>query len=385
MVDASQADPDPPPDNGQLSLSPCVNQAIMSFFNPVRAAPRMTFPFRQLANTVHTGPMRHQARVVDIILILMAGYFAVIGTLNLVVLTEYAIAALDFAGMAGVLAMLTYFHRSGELRITSRLVVALVVALLLAFIHMDDGRSYSLMWITLLPPVSFFLLGRRTGGWICAAAFLYVIAFVSLRLPHWAPMELGLGAWLSIVEILIAHWFLFRLYEHSRAEAFAELEHLSETDKLTGLLNRSRLDDVLQRELERHHRSGQPLTVVLCDVDYFKRINDEHGHLAGDEILRSIASFLREHMRNVDYCGRWGGEEFLIICPDTPGASVCHIIDRLREAAATKGLSRDIPVTLSFGIATLGSDETGEQLLQRADRALYEAKRTGRDRVVVAQ
>lgn len=348
-------------------------------------AQRMAYRSRQPAKPVLTGPRRHQARLVNVILILMAGYFAIIGTLNVLVFADYAFAALDYIGMTGVLATLVYFHRSGELLITSRLVVALLVAVMLVFIHMADGRSYSLMWITLLPPVSFFLLGRRAGAWICAAVFLYVIVFVYLRLPHWPAVEPGLGTWLNTVEILTAHWFLFRLYEKSRAEAFAELEHLSETDKLTGLLNRSRLDDMLQQELQRYERTGQPFSLVLCDVDHFKRINDEYGHLTGDEILRNIAAFLREHMRSIDFCGRWGGEEFLIICPDTPGEAANAIIDRLREAARRDGLAENIPVTLSFGIATPAPEETAEQLLQRTDRALYEAKRTGRDRVVVAQ
>ncbi|MGM0633162.1 MAG: GGDEF domain-containing protein [Pseudomonadota bacterium] len=343
------------------------------------------FSARSAASTTHTGPQRHQARLVNAILLLMAAYLAVIGSLNLFLFADYGLAALDYIGMVCVLATLAYFRRSRQLLITSWIVVAVVVAVMLVFIHMADGRSYSLMWITLLPPVTFFLLGRRAGAWICAGVFLYIALFVYLRLPHWTPAEPGLGTWLNTVEILTAHWFLFRLYEKSRAEAFAELEHLSETDKLTGLLNRSRLDAVLQQELERHHRSGQPLTVVLCDVDHFKQFNDEFGHLTGDRILGDIAGFLRTHMRAIDICGRWGGEEFLIICPDTPAPAAHRIVDRLRAAAREQGMSGDIPVTLSFGIATLEREESAEQLLRRSDRAMYEAKRGGRDQVVLAE
>jgi len=344
-------------------------------------APRKTSP----SDNFPTGPKRHQVRLVNVILILMAGYFAVIGTLNTAVFADYNIAAIDYLGLAGVVATWVYFRRSGRLLVASWLVVILLVIVMLVFIHLADGRSYSLMWITLLPPVSFFLLGRHAGARVCAGVFLYIIVFVYLRLPHWEPVEPGPGTWLNIIEILTGHWLLFRLYERSRTEAFAELEHLSETDKLTGLLNRSRLDNVLQQELDRHQRSGHPLSLVLCDVDHFKRINDEHGHLTGDEILRDLASFLRGHMRSIDFCGRWGGEEFLIVCPNTSGEAASTIIDRLRAAATDTGLSGVIPVTLSFGIATLCPGETAEQLLRRADRALYEAKRSGRDRVVVAQ
>lgn len=343
------------------------------------------FSARSATARIHLGPQRHQVRLVNAILLLMAAYFAVIGTLNLFLFADHGLAALDYIGMVCVLATQVYFRRSQQLLITSWIVVAVVVAVMLVFIHMADGRSYSLMWVTLLPPVTFFLLGRRAGAWICAGVFLYVALFVYLRLPHWTPAEPGLGTWLNTVEILTAHWFLFRLYEKSRAEAFADLEHLSETDKLTGLLNRSRLDAVLQQELERHHRSSQPLTGVLCDVDHFKQINDDHGHLTGDRILKDIAGFLREHMRKIDICGRWGGEEFLIICPDTSAPAARQIVDRLRTAAHEQGMSGDIRVTLSFGIATLAQQETAEELLRRSDRAMYEAKRGGRDQVVLAE
>lgn len=334
--------------------------------------------------TPHSGAMRHQTRLVYIILMLMTLYLAAIGTLNVLLFEAYTIATLNYAGMLGISAVLWYFHRSGQLLLASWLVVLLSIGVILVFIHMADGRAYSLIWITLLPPVTFFLLGRRAGAWICGLAFLYVIALVYLRLPHWEPAEFTLGTWLNIVEVLIAHWLLFRLYERSRAEAFAELERLSETDKLTGLYNRSRLDTFLQHEIERQQRNQSPLTLVLCDIDHFKRINDRLGHLGGDAALRTVARLLAEQMRASDICGRWGGEEFLIICPDTPAPAATHIVSKLQEAVAGVKLEKNSKVTLSFGVATMRAGEDADQLLRRADDALYEAKHRGRDRFVVA-
>ena len=332
----------------------------------------------------HSGPMRHQTRLVYIILVLMAGYLATIGTLNVFLFEAYTIATLNYAGMLGVSAVLWYFHRSGQLLLASWLVVLLLIAVILLFIHMADGRAYSLIWITLLPPIAFFLLGRRAGAWLCGLAFLYVIGLVYIQLPHWEPAEFTLGTWLNIVEVLVAHWLLFRLYERSRAEAFAELERLSETDKLTGLCNRSRLDTLLQHEIERHHRNHSPLTLVLSDIDHFKRINDRLGHLGGDAVLSTVARLLAKQVRASDICGRWGGEEFLIICPDTPAPAATHIVNKLQEAVAGVKLEKNSKVTLSFGVATLRAGEDSEQLLRRADDALYEAKHRGRDQFVVA-
>ncbi|MDO8908403.1 MAG: GGDEF domain-containing protein [Pseudohongiella sp.] len=334
--------------------------------------------------TPFTGPLRHQARLVYVILTLMAAYFAVIGTINVFVFASYTIAALDYAGMLGMLAVLYYFHYSRRLMHTSWLVVMLLIGVILVFIHMAEGRSYSLIWVTLLPPVTFFLLGRRAGAWVCGAVFVYVAIYVYINMPRWEPAEFTLGTFLNIVEVLAAHWLLFRLYERSRAEAFAELELLSETDKLTGLYNRSRLDSFLLHEIERHHRDNRPLTLILSDIDHFKRINDQHGHLSGDRALKVVADLLVNHTRSSDICGRWGGEEFLFICPDTSSAAASHIIGKIQQALSVAELPHRTAVTLSFGVASLGPDDTAEHVLRRADDALYQAKREGRNTVVTA-
>ncbi|HDZ09213.1 GGDEF domain-containing protein [Pseudohongiella sp.] len=333
----------------------------------------------------NVGPVHHQTRLVYAILIIMALYFTVIGSINVFVFASYKVAALDYTGTVGVALALLYFHRSGHLLIASWLVVVVLIGVLLSFIHMAEGRNYSIIWVTILPPVAFFLLGRRAGAWLTGLVFSYVIGFVYLRLPDWPQTAVTLGAWLNIVEVLLAHWFLFRLYERSRAEAFAELEHLSVTDKLTGLSNRSHLDTLLQQEIERHRRSGKPMTLVLCDIDFFKRINDEHGHLTGDKILQEVAEVLTRNMRASDLCGRWGGEEFLIICPDTASDSAAAITTKLGAALAKAPFSLGLRVSLSFGIACQdNSEQQSDQLLRRADDALYEAKRRGRDRAVIA-
>lgn len=331
------------------------------------------------------GPERHQRRLVYFVLTLMTAYFVLIGSLNVFLFQEYPTAALDYLGGLASALFLRYFHQSQNLRIASYAVVAILISVMLVFVHIADGRAYSLIWITLVPPISFFLLGRRSGAVVSGTVFLYMITFVYLRLPHWEPIEVGLGTMLNILEVFIAHWFLFQLYERSRAEAIAELEHLSETDKLTGLVNRSRLDIILQDEVIRYERSARPLTLVLCDVDHFKRINDEHGHLVGDEVLKGIANFLSAQCRQADTCGRWGGEEFLIICPDTEGEEAITLVKRIQQASYSALFPKNIRVSLSFGIAVLSPDGDADQLLRRADYALYEAKRQGRDRFIIAE
>lgn len=164
-------------------------------------------------------------------------------------------------------------------------------------------------------------------------------------------------------------------------KAQRHLERLAITDTMTGLYNRAKTDDVLSHEVRRRERSVQPLAVVLMDVDHFKRINDRHGHHAGDRALRELAELLLERSRQSDCLGRWGGEEFLLICPETNATGAAVLAEALRAAVAGHSFSTGQPVTVSFGIAEYQPADTPERLVERADKALYRAKRNGRNRV----
>ncbi len=164
-----------------------------------------------------------------------------------------------------------------------------------------------------------------------------------------------------------------------------ELERLSVTDPLTGLDNRRRMMEVLQNEVLRSRRLDHVFSVVMADVDHFKSYNDAHGHPAGDEALKCVATVLREVLRDVDSVARYGGEEFFILMPETPADAVADMIKRARNLL-TKHRAPAGAVTLSFGVAAYPAHgDSGEALIRAADSALYEAKRSGRDRVVLAR
>lgn len=176
--------------------------------------------------------------------------------------------------------------------------------------------------------------------------------------------------------------------QNALAEAHAELamkshelERLSITDRLTGLYNRHKLDQVLDHESDRASRSGVSLSVILIDVDHFKRVNDSFGHRAGDKVLAEISGVLEKGIRRVDTVGRWGGEEFLIVCPDTEMAGATTLAEKLRYCIAEHRFSDSGSMTASFGVAQLIPGEATHKLLERADAALYRAKGGGRDRV----
>lgn len=169
-----------------------------------------------------------------------------------------------------------------------------------------------------------------------------------------------------------------------------QLEALSVTDALTGLRNRRFAEWFLARELERVHRHGNALSLLLADLDHFKQVNDTHGHAAGDAALRHVAALLAEQVRKTDVCARWGGEEFLMALAQVPLAGAISLAERQRAAVEAAPLDlpggQRIELTVSIGVAAaVPADASPADLLAAADRALYEAKGGGRNRVAVAR
>jgi len=172
-----------------------------------------------------------------------------------------------------------------------------------------------------------------------------------------------------------------------RKDIYANIQRISFNDPLTGLSNRRMFEYVLDREIKKMRRTGKPLSLLMVDVDFFKSINDVHGHPSGDAVLEQIGAIIRESFRSVDLAARYGGEEFAIILPDTDRAQAVSVAERLRLKVAERQFQIGkgcINVTISIGGATWGSrdgagDMTGERLVASADKALYQAKQMGRD------
>lgn len=172
------------------------------------------------------------------------------------------------------------------------------------------------------------------------------------------------------------------------ATALERLQDLATRDALTGLMNRRHMLDMLTEALKRYSRSGRGFAVAMLDVDYFKRINDSHGHPVGDAVLAGLAREAQAGLRQSDLLARWGGEEFLLLMPDTSLEGARVPVERIRTALAACDWSEVLPadekVSVSIGVAAYGPGEPLEQTLARADEALYRAKSGGRDRVCLA-
>ncbi|MGR9088670.1 MAG: GGDEF domain-containing protein, partial [Gammaproteobacteria bacterium] len=166
----------------------------------------------------------------------------------------------------------------------------------------------------------------------------------------------------------------------------AKLEELAVTDALTQCFNRRYFNENIRQDCARSERYGHPLSLIILDIDHFKRINDSFGHLAGDQVLRDVAGILRGIVRSSDKLSRYGGEEFAVLMPNTNLAEACSMAVRLREAVAGYAITYDgkaIRATISLGVAEWLPEygKVAERLTNAADQSLYKAKSDGRNRV----
>ncbi|MGB9632279.1 MAG: diguanylate cyclase [Chloroflexaceae bacterium] len=249
----------------------------------------------------------------------------------------------------------------------------------------NDDIWFLLVTCTL---VIHFYASRR-GVVLALGVYILSFAIVALQVIWWWLNNLDDGSGARIIQIyafggmLLGFMLVLASYRNQLVRIHTEyrlLAAIAYTDALTGLPNRRRLYNDLHWLIAEAERHGHPFCVCLFDVDHFKRINDQYGHMVGDQVLQVIGHTVRANLRVVDHFGRWGGEEYCILLPHTTLDQALIAVERVRLAlrSITSFLT---PISASFGVSAYRPDDSAETLLHRADLAMYRAKRTGRDRV----
>lgn|SRR5690554_2198354 len=330
-------------------------------------------------------PRYHQVSLLYSVLLIMLVYFCLTGILNVTLFDAGAIAVFDFSGLVLAAGIFLYVSRGGNFHIARWLVVLTLSFVLLAFIQLAEGRNYSFLWVTILPPVVFFLHGPKVGTWVTAGVFVYCAWLLYGFLDTGVTAQLSLGALFNFMEVATAQLLVLHHYERSRRAAYKQLQKTSITDPLTGLYNRLYLDERLKEAFGSTRKSDMNTAVLLLDLDYFKAINDKHGHLTGDKVLKEVAELLKRTVRGREVVGRWGGEEFLIICTETNSSEAMVLANRIIANLNKAPIINDIQATVSIGIADAqAGEQSTEAVLQIADEHLYQAKKAGRNRAVSA-
>lgn len=343
----------------------------------------------------------------------MRRYLIGAGTSLLVVLALFVgaqIEALPLAvaaqGSAIIIALILLFYcvfRSGfNLRhadpsLTAEMIGAAILFLAYIMYHAESARNALSLFY--MPALLFGVLRLDTRRLMALAALALSAHLAMLALAYRADpsMDVRAAGIQFAVLFIVLPWFAVmggfvnalrhRLSDSHRQlkDAYERIEQIAVRDELTGLFNRRLLMEVLAREHSRARRQDSVFSVCMCDIDSFKGINDTLGHAAGDAVLRHFALAAGAKLRGVDVLGRFGGEEFLLILPDTDRGGAAVAAERIRadiEAAGFPQMPADRRVTVTIGIAASARGEDIEGLLARADRALYAGKAAGRNRVV---
>ncbi len=239
----------------------------------------------------------------------------------------------------------------------------------------DNEMLY--LWVALYSAYFFSL--RQAGFQVAWVALLY---WVVLALS--APADVFAARWAETVGTLAVAVVLVQALRNRLVDLVDRLADAARTDPLTGLQNRRGFEEAFGLEVERARRHDRPLTVLLADLDYFKRVNDRLGHPAGDATLVRVGELLRSGRRRIDLVARAGGEEFAVILPETGETDAFLVAERMRSSVEQAFADRPVPITVSFGLATFpGHGATADALLSSADQALYGAKELGRNRTVI--
>jgi diguanylate cyclase (GGDEF)-like protein len=314
------------------------------------------------------------------------------------------VSTIDF-GFAFVSALMLFLLRKDKTYL-ERIATLLLAAAFLLFITLflyASVQSTRIATFFLLVASAYYLKGAQIGKyWL-----LFVMSAIGLihfgRIAPTGYSDLDIFA---IYIYLVSFYIILRLYEtvkmshteslinlntnleklvHQRTEELRReqerLKVVSTTDPLTKLKNRHRMDEVFENEALKTEKEGEPLSVILLDIDHFKNVNDVYGHNVGDTFLQEIAGVLQETFRENDTIGRWGGEEFLVFLPNTKLHGARQLAERLRETVEQTVFSHIGRQSISLGVATYARGESMKSLIHRADSALYLAKKEGRNRV----
>ena len=329
---------------------------------------------------------------------LFLGLFAVAGTIQSFVPEFYGISAFVLCGGLYVVIANGWnqrFRDPGLVWPQALVGIALQLAVValapqIAFPYLANVFTvfaFAMIWLPVGKSVLLWLAG------VFATGLLFYSDGARFGIPTGTPMEMML-VWLyfaftlgrCVVLSIHATGMRQRLFESRKSlrASVEQIQQLARYDELTKLLNRRSLLEQLRLERSRADRTGAGFSIALFDLDHFKRINDDHGHAAGDEVLKEFAALMHLVMRDSDVFGRYGGEEFMLILPATDMAAALKGAERLRAAIAAKDWNATLPglaLTVSAGVACYRKGEATEQLISRADTALYEAKGAGRNQV----
>jgi len=271
---------------------------------------------------------------------------------------------------------------SGNKRLLSPLALMLMIVLLSLLLVTGGFENTGIFWFSTFPLLALFLKGKKEGVlWIF---LLVLVGSIILLLNHWNLLNIPYPSTTleqAFFSFIIVSLLAFS-YEYIREHQANQLKKIATVDTLTKAYNRLKITEILEHEVEMVKRYKIDLSLIMFDIDHFKGINDTYGHQIGDFVLQRIANVVRADTRVTDYFGRWGGEEFIIVLPQTNLAGTKIVANRIANSIENHKFDSIKRVTASFGLTEFREGDDVNELIKRADEALYKAKNGGRNMII---
>ena len=274
--------------------------------------------------------------------------------------------------------------------LSANLITSSLMLLMVYLVYTGGVNGTGPLWIYIVPPIALYFGGVRKG--IRNIGLFVLIISILMFYPNdeWLVTSYTFEFKSRLIYSFLTVSCLFWFYEYARENSRHRLQEMSEKfemqamrDPLSGLLNRRGMQEELQKEFDRSQRYNNYLTVMMCDIDYFKTVNDKYGHDKGDEVIKSLAHIFKSELRKQDSLARWGGEEYLFLLPETNDNQAMQLAQKLRckiEETQYKQDDKTFNVTVSIGLHQIASNDTINQAITKADTNLYKAKEQSRNR-----
>lgn len=292
---------------------------------------------------------------------------------------NYTLVCID--GIVSLVFWVCFFYLRATKNMALVVNISSIMIILAAIIFMSENKNtdFGLSWAYIVPVYTMFLAGHKKGFILTFIFYVFLFFNMYQNAPTW--QENGFNA-LSLTRFVLTSAILSLiafLSELSFDRISKKYYEFSLTDALTNLHNRRKLDLIIEKEIKRHERSKQPLCLCILDIDNFKQINDNYGHIQGDLILQYVANTLKSSLREIDEVGRWGGEEFCIILPNTNKNDAMELLQNIKTKIRQN--SCKIITTCSIGYSDYQNGDFASKLIKRADEAMYIAKQKGKNQV----
>lgn len=332
---------------------------------------------------------RRRVQMTNALLIIMATAMSIMCVLNIFVFRDYSLAAFD--AFAAAVPLYTYYRlqKHHNIEWASWVGALSIFFVSTSFITINQNVNFGAIWVVFLPIFVMTILGVHRGLVLSLIYYVYIVGISFWGIEIWQAGEwnfqsaIRLSIALAVLIIIVYSYEIsLFLYRQREEEHLKKLEVLSTQDFLTGLYNRGHITQILQDELERAQRYNSTFSVAVLDLDDFKKINDTYGHNVGDKVLQNVSRCLQTHVRKTERIGRWGGEEFLVLFPNTKENDAFQVCQKLNQALKETDF-REIPaVTISIGVCEYRKEHDLTYLISQADKALYRGKQEGKNQVV---